>query len=196
MPVSRIRDEERLMDSSEQACLERYRRGDRNALEALVEQYRRPLYGFILRMMEGRGDADDIFQETWARAIRNLPRFRTGNLLSWLFRIAHNLVIDEFRRKSRHGESTPSGNEGEPAIEHVPDPSRGPDKILAAKEIGETIRGLVAQLPREQREVFLMRTEGGLSFRDIARIQEVPLNTALGRMHYAVLRLRSALQEG
>ena len=196
MSASRIRDDERLMDSSEQACLERYRRGDRHALEALVDLYRRPLYGFILRMLEGRGDADDIFQETWERAIRNLPQFRTGKFLSWLFRIAHNLVIDEIRRKSRRGETIGSGSEGDPAIEHVPDPSRGPDKILAGKEIEETIRGLVAQLPREQREVFLMRTEGDLSFRDIARIQNVPLNTALGRMHYAVLRLRSALQEG
>ncbi len=172
-----------------------YLRGDSEALSELVERYRRPLYGFILRMTEGRGDADDIFQETWMRAIRTLPRFRTDNLLGWLFRIAHNLVIDDARRRIRMP-AAPGGPEefgGGPA--DPPDDAAGPDEALHQKEIGLRIRTCVDELPPEQREVFLLRTEACLPFREIARIQRVSLNTALGRMHYAVVRLRQALKK-
>jgi len=183
------------MDNQERDLLTRYLEGDREALAELVERYRRPLYGFILRMMEGRGDADDIFQETWIRAIRKLPDFRVDNLLGWLFRIAHNLVIDAARRSAR---MPPAGKNAEHADGGAPDPpdrAPGPDRALQHKELGARVRACVADLPTEQREVFLLRTEAGLPFREIARIQRVGLNTALGRMHYAVARLRKVLQD-
>ena len=176
--------------------LKRYRQGDIEALGDLVEHYRRPLYAFILRMTEGRRDAEEIFQEVWFRAVKNLPRFKGQRLLSWLFRIAHNLVIDEARRDGRRGE-LPLSNDGEPERaetfmrEHRP----GPDAEYLDRDLGDRIRGALASLPPEQREVFLMRVEADLPFKEIARIQRVSINTSLARMHYALRRLREELSD-
>ena len=91
------------MDLQAGKWLADYRRGDTEALGRLVEQYRRPLYGFILNMTEGREDADEVFQEVWFRALRSLDRYRDRRFLSWLFRLAHNLIIDRARRRKTPG---------------------------------------------------------------------------------------------
>ena len=87
------------MEEPEKLWLAEYRAGNTSALDKLVEHYRRPLYAFILRMTEGRDDAEEIFQEVWFRAIRHLDSYRQKNFLGWLFRIAHNLVIDTARKQ-------------------------------------------------------------------------------------------------
>jgi RNA polymerase sigma-70 factor, ECF subfamily len=185
------------MDPKEKAWLEAYRGGDTEALGLLVEQYRRPLFAFILKMTEV-GDAEEVFQETWIRAIRNLERFEANNLLSWLFRIAHNLVIDRARRNRLtlpgSGPGTASGSRVDWA-QTVPDSERGPASEACRADLKARIDRAVSKLPREQREVFMMRTEGDLPFKEIARIQGVGLNTALARMHYAVLKLRVELKD-
>lgn len=173
---------ERLVDA--------YRKGDDTALERLVQSLRRPLYGFIYHMTEGRDDADDIFQETWRRAIRRLSRFRTGNFRAWLFRIAHNLIIDRARRNrllTRPDEDSPD------PLALLPDKRPTPDQEAIHSETARRIAEAVAALPPEQREVFVLRTQLGLSFREIAAIQKTSINTALGRMHYAIQRLRRDL---
>ena len=91
------------MDKTDIECIKAYLGGDANALEPMVEKYKRPLYSFILKMTEGREDTDEIFQETWFRALKNIHKFRHKNFLNWLFRIAHNLVIDRARRNKRNG---------------------------------------------------------------------------------------------
>ncbi len=181
------------MEQAEREALDRYLAGDREALAALIERYRRPLYGFILKMTEGRGDADEIFQETWARTLRRLPGFRPDNLLGWLFRVARNLVIDEARRNARFRGLVDDGD-GSPEVDRIPDPGPDPARQAAGGDLGRRIAESVRALPPDQREVFLMRTEAGLPFREIARVQQVPLNTALARMHYAVGKLRAALR--
>jgi RNA polymerase sigma-70 factor (ECF subfamily) len=186
------------MDAQEREWLEQYRRGNREALGRLVEHYRRPLYSFILRMTEGRVDADEIFQEVWVRAIRNLDTFREENLLGWLFRIAHNLIIDHARRRKlfadmESGRTTSTTRSS--WLAQVADSNIGPATEVAGRDLGARIRQALAKLPPEQREVFLLRTEGGVPFKEIARIQRVSLNTALARMHYAVLKLREALKD-
>jgi len=184
------------MDRQDADWLARYRAGDREALAPLVEEYRRPLFGFILKMTEGRGDADEVFQEVWIRAIRNLDRFRDDNLLGWLFRIAHNLVVDRARRRRPIAEPPPAAD-GEPGdwAEHLPDRGPGPDTEIAGRDLGRRIRQAVDRLPAPQREVFLMRTEADLPFHQIARVQRVSLGTALARMHYAVRKLRAELKD-
>lgn len=183
------------MDAEERAWLSRYRAGDVEALSNLVERYRKPLFGYILSMTEGRGDPEGVFQDTWLRAIRNLRSFRDENLLGWLYRTARNLVIDQFRKNRFRGEMPGSDN---PRNDSWPDriqaPDPGPDREAAGRELGAAIRAAVQNLPPEQREVFLMRMQGGLSFRDIAAAQGVGVNTALGRMHYAVGKLRERLK--
>ena len=184
------------MDEQVHAWLSAYRSGDVNALGAMVEHYRRPLFGFILKMTEGRDDAEEIFHEAWFRAIRNLDRFREKNFLSWMFRITHNLVIDR-ARKAKPVEVAVNRDSGEvdnPVEAIVADPAPGPDTLTEGRDLGTRIGEAVRRLPEEQRAVFLMRTEAELPFKEIAKIQGISINTALARMQYALSKLREDLK--
>jgi RNA polymerase sigma-70 factor (ECF subfamily) len=184
------------MQPIEREWLAQYRRGDLEALGRLVEQYRRPLYSFILKMTEGRGDPEEIFQETWIRAIRNLDRFNDRNLLGWLFRIAHNLVVDRVRKGHVEVKPTPRTGQTTTAwFDQVASSNLGPATVAAGRDLGSRIEEALESLPAEQREVFLLRMEGNLSFKEIAHIQQVSINTALARMHYAVRKLRGLLKD-
>lgn len=184
------------MEQPEKVWLAEYRAGRVEAMGALVDHYRRPLFGFIAKMMEGHADAEEIFQETWVRALSNIARYREDKFLSWLFRIAHNLVIDRARRGKRLVElDRPQDEDGGSLQENMASPVRGPDDAVRARELGARIGEAVRRLPDEQREVFLMRTEGDLPFKEIARIQGVSINTALARMQYALQKLRAELKD-
>jgi RNA polymerase sigma-70 factor (ECF subfamily) len=176
-------------EPSDTDLLAAYRTGDKDSLSLLISRYERPLYTFILRMA-GPSDADDVYQETWVRALRALGDFDGRKPLSWLFRISRNLVIDRARRSSRWAPlETESGEDRWPSDK--PDPAAN----AAAADLGGHIRKAVEGLPPEQREVFLMRTEGDLPFKEIARLQGVSINTALARMQYALDKLRTALKD-
>lgn len=173
-----------------------YRNGDVRALERLVVKYRRPLYGFLSRFSGDPGRTEEWFQETWVRALRHPRAFTRPPLAPWLFRIAHNLVVDAFRRQRRMGAPPRSGGDGEEGdgAGEAPDPSAvPPDRAVAAKELGERIGAAVAALPEVQRATFALRMDGRLAFREIAAIQGCPLGTVLARMQYALGKLRTAL---
>jgi RNA polymerase sigma-70 factor, ECF subfamily len=174
-----------------------YKKGNVAALGQMVEHYRKPLYSFIYNMLQGRGDAEEIFQEVWLRAIKNLHKYHEKNFIGWLFRIAHNLFIDRIRKESRFvqpGGDFDSDNEPSP-MERFPTRDPRPDQLLANADLGERIKHALSELPEDQREVFMMRTEADISFKEIAKIQGITLNTALSRMHYALQKLRPLLQE-
>jgi RNA polymerase sigma-70 factor (ECF subfamily) len=176
--------------------LERYRRGDAAALGELVEQYRRPLFSFILKMTEGREDAEEVFQEVWLRVIKHQHRYRAKSFKSWLFRITHNLVIDRARKRRPIVDLQGQAEDGEDVFEtRVKDPGPAPHAGVAGRELRDRIAAAVQELPVDQREVFVMRMEADLPFKEIARIQGTSVNTALGRMHYAVGKLRTMLKE-
>ncbi len=181
--------------NGEKAFLDRYRRGDVAALEVLVERYRRPLFGFILRMIDAREEAEDVYQEVWIRAIRHLDRFDSRKLLSWLFRIAHNVLIDRSRRRRPDVSLQDETGDRRSREEAVATPHATPLEAAAAVDIQERIQAAVQRLPADQRSVFSMRMDAELSFKEIARIQDIPLNTALARMRYAVEKLRHELQD-
>jgi RNA polymerase sigma-70 factor (ECF subfamily) len=182
------------MDQDDAQLLEAYRAGDAEALGKLVEKYKRPLFGFILRFSEGREDADEVFQEVWVRAIKNMNRYRQKNLLSWLFRIAHNLMIDRIRqRRPVVSFDTPVSEDGSTLSEHLAAQQLGPDGEAGGRELGVRIEAAAAKLPPEQREVFWLRMQVDLSFKEIAKIQKCSINTALARMQYAVAKLRTEL---
>jgi RNA polymerase sigma-70 factor (ECF subfamily) len=182
------------MAAPEKERLKRYRAGDVRALEELVEQYRRPLFGFILKMTEGHEDAEEIFQEVWFRAIRKIDHFRTGRFLSWLFRITHNLVIDR-ARKHRADASLQDvlDEDGRTLEDIVADGGDSPAEVTGRTDLDARIRAAVAQLPADQREVFVLRTWADMPFREIAGIQGVSISTALARMRYAMEKLRERL---
>jgi RNA polymerase sigma-70 factor, ECF subfamily len=185
------------MERPENAWIAAYRGGDIEALGKLVEHFRRPLFSFILRMMEGHVDAEEIFQETWFRAIKNMNHYTEKSFLSWLFRIAHNLVIDRVRKGRPRVDFASVREDGtERSIEtEVAAATLAPDGEVAGRDLGTRIASAVGRLPAEQREVFLLRTEGDVAFKDIARIQGVSINTALARMQYALGKLRAELEK-
>lgn len=187
-----------LMDKTDIECINNYLAGDANALEPMVEKYKRPLYSFILKMTEGREDTDEIFQETWFRALKNIRKFKHKNFLNWLFRIAHNLVIDRARRNSKNisMQTSLGGENGDATLEdHLPAPGITPAEEAGGNSLGKQISEAVETLSPEQKEVFLLRMYGNVSFKEIAKIQKCSINTCLARMQYALAKLRSILQE-
>ena len=172
-----------------------YRNGNADAFDILYERYRRQLYAYLNKLLPGRqAQADDMFQQTWIRAIAKLDRYQEREMfLAWLLRIAHNLTIDSFRAGRRRNEETlcdETAETAEAAAGHAVSPAREMDR----RELADAIDRAVEKLPPDQREVFLLRQED-VAFREIAEIQNCSINTCLARMRYAVMNLRSALRE-
>jgi len=182
------------MDVDDANLLSAYRNGNAEALGKLVEKYKGPLYGFIYKFSEGREDADEVFQEVWVRAIKNMNRYRQKSLLSWLFRIAHNLMIDRIRRRRpEYSFDTPVSSDGLALSDHLASDRIGPDGETGGRDLGLRIEAAAEKLPPDQREVFWLRMQADLSFKEIAKIQKCSINTALARMQYALSKLRNEL---
>jgi RNA polymerase sigma-70 factor (ECF subfamily) len=153
--------------------------GDCRAFERLVGEYGDRVHRFVARLA-GLAAAEDLTQEVFLRVHRSIGLFNpSGRLAPWIFTIANNLCIDHLRRQ------TP------PPV--APEGVRSPVGTLEAKELRETLLDAVARLPEEQRRVFHLREDAGLTFREIAQVLGCPLGTALGRMHGAMQRLRRSL---
>ena len=171
----------------------------------MVERYRRQLFAFILNMTGQTGDADEVFQEVWFRAIRKIGSYRDKSFLSWLFRIARNLIIDKYRSRKRLVSLDSGGSDGGSSLgDMLETDSPTPLSDLASGELGERISAAVATLTTspvglgrggDQKEVFLMRVTAEMPFKEIARIQKASINTVLARMHYALAKLRKVLRE-
>ena len=184
-----VRGEER-----DEVLLALYRKGDVQALSTLVNRYKPRLFAFILNMSGRYDEADDIFQEVWFRAINGLGSYREKSLLAWLTRIAHNLMIDRWRAAKPTVSLDATEDDDRPGLADKlavaePDPARQAE----TGDMARLVMKAVAGLPVEQREVFLMRVKEDLSFREIAEIQGVSINTSLARMQYALLKLRKVL---
>ena len=184
------------MEIADKDLIARYRCGDTEALEVLVQKYRRPLFSFILNMVQNSHDADEIFQESWFKAIRGMKSYRHKSFISWMFRISRNLVIDRARKKKPDLILDQEiGEGGAKMLDFVANDKHDAVAELEGRETGELISVAVARLPEEQKEVFLMRKNGELSFKEIAEIHGVSINTALARMQYAIQKLREDLKE-
>jgi len=170
-----------------------FRKGDAAALAALVGRYQGQLHGYLRAMTGSAADADDLFQETWLRVVRNPGSFRGGAFNAWLWRITRNLLIDRLRRRRPMVSLDDTTDEGTAYSELTPGSGPEPGEDAEAAELGRLIATAVERLPAGQRDVFLLRTQAGLSFAEIAKLRRVPVNTALGRMHYAIQRLRQDL---
>jgi len=182
------------MENKDADLIAQYLNGNVQALEQLVNQYRRPLFKFILNMIDSQEEAEEIFQEVWFRVIKNIDKYKDDKFLSWIFRIAHNFIIDRFRVRKSVVSLDKVNDAGLSLKDKIPADKLSPATQVEHKEIGRKIAKAVALLPPEQKEIFLMRMEGGLSFKEIAGIQRVSINTALARMQYALEKLRSALR--
>lgn len=175
-----------------------YRNGSADAFDILYERYRRQLYAYLNKLLPGhQAQADDMFQQTWIRAIAKLDRYQEREMfLAWLFRIAHNLTVDHFRSSRRRNEEMLGETDAETAkvVEAAAGHAASPSGELDRRELADAIDKAVEGLPPDQREVFLLRQED-IAFREIAEIQNCSVNTCLARMRYAVMNLRSVLRE-
>lgn len=183
------------MEPTDSELLTRYRCGQVDALEQLVERFRRPLYGYILNMTEGRDDADEIFQEVWFRVIRKLDGYRQKNFFGWVVRITHNLIIDRHRRRRPEVSLDRETETAEPMVDRISATGMDPQQQTEAADLGRRIADAVSGLPDEQKEVFLLRVQTALPFKEIAGIQKASINTVLARMQYALEKLRGALKD-
>jgi RNA polymerase sigma-70 factor (ECF subfamily) len=177
------------IELSDHELIRAYLDGEQDQFEVLYGRYKRPLYGYLNKMMPGQtATVDDVFQKAWLKVIQNLERYKDQkNFFAWLVRIARNCAIDYFRKASREiPVDLEAGN--------TPVTMEMPWKQMGNRELSDAIKKAVDQLPADQRDVFLLRQDD-VPFKEIARIQDASLNTVLGRMHYAVKRLRQLLNE-
>lgn len=182
---------------SDRVLLNNYLSGDRSAISELIERHSQRVRNYIGMMVKDDDIADDIFQETFIKAVRVIDEGRyvdTGKFLSWVLRIAHNRVLDYFRREK----SSKQVNESEAGYDLIgtmrfSEPTA--EDELVQGEVEQTVRNLIEQLPEEQQEVVRLRYYSKLSFQEIAEQTEVSINTALGRMRYALINLRRLIKE-
>ena len=182
---------------SDQNLLNQYLSGDKSAISSLIERHSRRVRDYIHMMVKDRDVADDIFQETFIKAVRVIDEGRytdNGKFLSWILRIAHNQVIDYFRAQ-RQDRSVSETNAGYDVLGTLRLSERTVEDSMVSEQIERDVRALVELLPAEQREVVMMRYFAGLSFKDIAEQTDVSINTALGRMRYALINLRRMIKE-
>lgn len=174
-----------------------YLEGNNYAFDTLLERYKSKLYYYIYFIVRSREVAEDIFQETFVKAIVTLQQGRyqpDGKFAAWITRIAHNLVIDQFRQE--RSENLISNDETEVDLLNSAAFSEGTiESKIVNKQVLKDVRSLVDELPTCQREVVFMRYYQNMSFKDIAEVTGVSINTALGRMRYAVLNMRRIATE-
>lgn len=183
-------------EENDEVLVKSYRKGDEEALAKLVDRYRARLFAFILNMAGRADEADDIFQDVWFRAIDRMGTYRDRNFLAWLTRIAHNLMIDRWRGRRASVSLDASEDEGGGNLsDRLSGPGPTPARQAETSDMVRRISVTVAALPLEQREVFLMRVQEDLSFKEIAKIQGVSINTALARMQYGLAKLRHLLED-
>jgi len=180
----------------EKDLVQRYIRGDELALERLLAMHKDKVYGYILKLVKDVEITEDIFQDTFIKVIRTLKSGNyneEGKFLPWVMRIAHNLVIDHFRKGKRMKmlRSTDEYN----VFDTIKDENPIIEDQLFDDQVKQDLRKLIEYLPEEQKQVLRMRLYQQLSFKEIAEDTNVSINTALGRMRYALINLRKMIEE-
>lgn len=174
-----------------------YAQGNNNAFDILLTRHKSNVFSYIYFIVRNKELAEDIFQETFVKAIMTIKQGRyteSGKFRAWITRIAHNLIIDNFRQEKN--EQTISNDECEVDLFNNHKLSDGTIEDKMVKEqILSDVKKLVEYLPANQREVLLLRYYQDLSFKEIADITGVSINTALGRMRYAILNMRRMAEE-
>jgi RNA polymerase sigma factor (sigma-70 family) len=171
--------------------------GDVNSLELLINRYRKQIYTYIFLLVRNQHLAEDIFQDTFIKVIKSLDEGRykdNGKFLAWVLRIAHNLVIDHFRKEKQLNASSRE-DFGLDILNSAKYAVRPAEDGIIDRQIRKDLRELVDSLPSEQKEVLILRQYCELSFKEIAEHTNVSINTALGRMRYALINLRRMVKE-
>ena len=180
---------------SDKELIERYQDGDVHSFELLIGRYQKQVYSYILTLVKDKQLADDVFQDTFVKVIQTVKSKAykdDGRFVQFAMRIAHNLVIDHFRKENRIL-TVESSSEDYNYIDNVPITDASVEQGMIVDQVHSDLHRMIAFLPDEQREVLRMRIFDDMSFKDIADITNVSINTALGRMRYALINLRKMM---
>ncbi|RAJ16234.1 RNA polymerase sigma factor [Olleya aquimaris] len=173
-----------------------YIKGDEAALEVLITRHKQRIYSFIYSKVYDRDVTEDVFQDTFIKVIRTLKRGKyneEGKFLPWVMRIAHNLVIDHFRKNKRMPKFDNSGEFNIFSV--ISDSSLNAERTMVKEQVEADVRRLIEELPEDQKEVLMMRMYNDMSFKEISERTGVSINTALGRMRYALINMRKVIEK-
>ena len=172
------------------ALMLRYRDGDVSAFEDLYRRHNDAVFRYLLRLCQRRDTAEDVFQEAWGKIVKSRESYRpTAKFSTFLYRVAHNCFIDHVRRNKRHAATASVEPDSQP------DPADLPETEVERQLARQRLDAALRELPEEQRDVFLLREEAGLSLDEIATVTGSNRETAKSRLRYAVNKLRAAIDE-
>lgn len=179
---------------SDQSLVKQYIQGNESCLEMLIKRHKDRLFTTIILIVKDSYIAEDIFQETFIKIIKNLKAGKyneEGKFLPWAARIARNMAIDYFRKTKRIPTITDSS--GQDVFRTIKIKTENREQQIIRSEKESLVRSAIDKLPPEQRQVLILRHYGDLSFKEIAKMTDVSINTALGRMRYAITNMRKAM---
>ena len=188
---------EKLCKLADEQLVEMYAKGDNSAFDVLLSRYQQKLYSYILFLVHNEDTANDLFQETFVKAIVTIQQGRyveSGKFSAWLTRIAHNLIIDKYRQDKNANLISNDNDESDIFNNAALSDITVEMKIIKEQSLADVER-LVKELPAVQQEVVYMRFYQNLSFKEIAEATGVSINTALGRMRYGLINLRRMVEE-
>jgi RNA polymerase sigma factor (sigma-70 family) len=181
---------------TDQELIGRYIAGSQSSLEKLIHRHKNRIFAYILMIVKEKELAEDLFQDTFIKVINTIRSGsykEEGKFIQWAMRIAHNLIIDHFRKSKRI--PIIENRDDFDIFEKVRIPVESIEERIVTEQIHKDVKKLIDYLPKEQREVLIMRHYGDMSFKDIAEVTNVSINTALGRMRYALINLRKLVDE-
>ena len=181
-----------LSNLSDQELVKNYINGDNSSFEVLLNRHKNRVFAFIMSKIKNKDLSEDIFQDTYVKVVNSLQKGKyneEGKFLPWVMRIAHNLVIDHFRKQKKM-QMIRSNNDFD-IFDVIKDSKINADEKLIKDQIFSDLNSLINKLPSDQKEVLKMRYYEELSFKKIAEYFDISINTALGRMRYALINLRA-----
>ena len=182
---------------SDYELIKQFMNGSQPSIEELITRYKTKVYTYILLMVKNQHLAEDLFQETFIKVIQSLKMHKykdNGKFVSWVIRIAHNLVIDHFRKEKQINTCNNEDYEAD-LFNSSKFSAKNIEQLIVHDQIIKDVRKLIDELPDDQREVVMLRHYGQLSFKEIAEQTDVSINTALGRMRYALINMRKMIEE-
>jgi RNA polymerase sigma factor (sigma-70 family) len=182
---------------SDYELIMRFIKGEQSCFEDIIHRHKNKVFAYISLYIRDQALAEDIFQDTFLKVIQSVKSGRyydNGKFISWVMRIAHNLIIDHFRRIKQMN-TVSNDNYDSDIFNSRKFADNNIEDDLIKRQIQKDIRKMITQLPDDQKEVVILRHYAGLSFKEIAEITDVSINTALGRMRYALINLRKIMEE-
>ncbi len=186
----------KLSKLSEKELVQAYIKGNELAIEQLIIRFKSQVYTYIICKVRNQALAEDVFQDTFIKVINTIKRGKyndEGKFLPWVMRIAHNLIIDHYRKSTRM--PFIKGSDDFDIFDVIKNPDSNIQENLEKEQVLSDVKELVKFLPADQKEVLMMRLYYDMSFKEISETTNVSINTALGRMRYALINLRKMAEE-